>query len=250
VIYPARDCHRQSVPVDGFFIGKNDVTVAQFTKFAKARLYETLAEKAGSADVYTSFGYFLKPGANYKNPEGDGVAPDSLEPVVEVTWTDAVAYCEWAGLELPSEAEWEKAAVWSARERRSFKYPWGDAEPAALLPALVANLRDQTFATVLDTPIEVGQFKSAFFDYNDGFARRSPVGHFPAGRAPSGALDMAGNVEQWCRDADAVDTEKHATRGSSYADRTFNVPSAVRMVGKPDARCTDLGFRVARSSGR
>ena len=88
-------------------------------------------------------------------------------PVVEVTWSQADAYCKWAGRHLPTEAEWEYAA----RGNTINTYPWGNQPP------------DNTLAN---------------FNYQVGDT--SKVGSYAAGASPFGVLDMAGNVAQWVND--------------------------------------------------
>ncbi len=91
--------HRVAVP-EGFWIGRTEVTVAAYEKFA------------------SSSGRSMPPAPNF-DPKWE----HKKNPIVQVTWQEAQGYCEWAGGRLPSEAEWEYAARGGAQES---KYPWGD----------------------------------------------------------------------------------------------------------------------------
>jgi formylglycine-generating enzyme required for sulfatase activity len=105
----------------------------------------------------------------------DGRIPKGLEshPVVNVSWHDAIAFCQWLSqvtgkvITLPSEAEWEKAA---RGDKDTRAYPWGDT-----FDRLRRNTREL------------------------GIGSTTPVGIFPDGASPYGVLEMSGNVWEWCR---------------------------------------------------
>jgi len=121
------------------------------------------------------------PGACWRHPQGPGSDLDGLadHPVVHVAYPDAVAYANWAGLRLPTEAEFEFAA-WAGRPRA--QYAWG-------------NERDPDGVHLANT------WRGRFPYLNtadDGWTGTSPVGAFPAD--PFGLLDMIGNVWEWTTD--------------------------------------------------
>jgi formylglycine-generating enzyme required for sulfatase activity len=113
------------------------------------------------------------------NQKYNGLA-GTHQPVVGVYWEDAKSYCSWVGKRLPTEAEWEKAA----RGTDGRMYPWG-------------NEFDGKRANFCDKNCGVGW---ALKDWDDGYALTAPVGSYPAGASPYGALDMAGNVWEWVAD--------------------------------------------------
>jgi len=205
---PMRDSRPiHCVYVDGFFMDRTEVTNAQWERFVMATGYLTIAERvptqeefptappenlvAGST-VFTSTPgsvpldnmlqwWRYQEGANWRHPEGPGTDLMGREdyPVVHIAYPDAVAYAEWAGKRLPTEAEFEFAARGGLSGKT---YVWGDE----LKPGgkWMANIYEGKFP-VHDTG-------------EDGFAGVAPVAQYPPNGY--GLHDMAGNVWEWCSD--------------------------------------------------
>lgn len=199
---------QHEVYLDGYFIGRYEVTVSQYDRFCEAtgRPRRQEASLAGP-DHPNSFPAAI-------------LVPD--HPVVNVSWHDAQAYAAWAGLRLPTEAEWEKAARGGTRSR----FWWGD----------------------LASP------DRARYD-SDG---ASPVGRFPPN--PFGLYDTAGNVWEWCMDWYSEDyytrspannpkgpetgtTKVH--RGGSWMNAPYYVRPALRYSSAPERWSRLMGFRCA-----
>ncbi|MBM3323528.1 hypothetical protein FJY69_08645, partial [candidate division WOR-3 bacterium] len=154
---------QHTVSLDEFWIMQTEVTNAMFGRFVAATGYKTDAEKAGSSYAYDGSSWKDTAGADWRHPRGPGsdVSAKAQHPVVHVSWNDAVAYCKWAGGRLPTEAEWEKTARGpSTSSGGSRKYPWGDDAPTDRRLNYNMNVKDTT-----------------------------PVGSYPAGASPYGALD-------------------------------------------------------------
>jgi formylglycine-generating enzyme required for sulfatase activity len=234
------------VTLDEFWIDQTEVTNAMFTRFVEATGFQTNAEKRGSAWAFNGSGWSEVPGANWQHPQGPESSIVNLadHPVVNVSWNDAKAYCEWAGARLPSEAEWEKAA----RGIDGRIYPWGDAAPSGSL----LNFGD---ASLYPDSVEA--------TLNDGYRFTAPVGSFPQGASPYGALDMAGNVWEWVNDwyqaqyyAKAPVTnpdgptsgEGRVFRGGSWNHSSLDIRSSIRMWGKPYDAIDNVGFRCAMTT--
>ncbi|NIM12580.1 MAG: SUMF1/EgtB/PvdO family nonheme iron enzyme, partial [Candidatus Aminicenantes bacterium] len=171
------------VYLDGYWMGKTEVTVGQFRKFVEENRYITEAEMDGLAYTWTSDKWEPKEGITWKNP---GFIQDDNYPVVCISWNDAVEYCKWISekkeinFKLPTEAQWEKAA----RGSTGIEYPWGDHEP---------YYKGEWYANYAahDSWEKRGE---------DGFGFTAPVGSYPQGAPSYGLLDMVGNVWEWCYD--------------------------------------------------
>jgi formylglycine-generating enzyme required for sulfatase activity len=134
------------------------------------------------------------------------------QPVVGVSWFEAMAYCRWANCRLPAEREWESAA----RGPNGWEYPWGN------------DWRDgicNSYETDLDVT--------------------TPVGIFTKSQAPCGASDMAGNVWEWCADwYNSKTKDARVVRGGSWLNNLRYERSAFRHWNSPADRGEALGFRV------
>lgn len=121
---------------------------------------------------------FLWDSEHYEGPlwEGMRVPGSDTFPAASVSWSQALAYCEWVGKRLPTEAEWEKAA----RGIDGRKYPWGNDAPVC---------DDANYASGVGVCPQ-----------SEEYPVLAPVGSFPAGTSVYGGLDMAGNVLEWTSD--------------------------------------------------
>lgn len=248
------------VTLPPFTISATTVTNRQFSTFVKETGYITAAEEFGvsgvfhlafdgtRADVLNQVGgspwWLAVKGADWKHPGGpaSGISDRQNHPVVHVSWDDAQAYCDWAGVRLPTEAEWEYAARGGLESKR---YAWGDE----LTPRgqWRCNIWQGTFPT--HNTVE------------DGHLTTAPVKTYrPNGY---GLLQMAGNVWEWCNDWYSAEYYAHSPtenpqgpdtgtnrvmRGGSYLchhSYCNRYRVAARSSNTPDSSTGNIGFRVA-----
>jgi formylglycine-generating enzyme required for sulfatase activity len=239
-----------------FWIDKTEVTNAMFRKFVDAAGYVTDAQQFGESYAYQSGPYIQAgnkwkkvKGADWMHPLGPVSSIDGLDnyPVVQVSWNDAEAYCNWVAPDavLPTEAEWEFAA----RGTDGRIYPWGNQPPTEKL----ANSAD----TNLDA-IWTDKY------INDGYKFTAPVGSFPDGASPFGLLDMSGNVAEWVADIfsdrtyreSPVDEPKGAeagfiriARGGQWSYTADGLRATARVQHSLNHSIDYTGFRCALMPG-
>jgi len=210
-----------TVYLDAFYIDPCEVTVGEYKRFLEDTNHRPLRSSVSRT------------------------SPTHQHPVVEVSWHDAMAYAQWAGKRLPTEAEWEKAARGGLIGQ---DYPW-----AGRINANKANYGKNT---------KSGTHKE----------RTTPVGTYPANGY--GLYDMSGNVAEWCLDtyqrkfyangqprnpvAGAEDVqqaianadanrERCVVRGGSWSFNAKSVRVANRLAEKPSLLSSDVGFRCVRA---
>ncbi len=174
------------VRLSPFEIDVYEVTNRQFRLFVDATGHITSAERRGWSYVFDSQekSWVKKPGANWKTTAQNLDHAVRLDrwgdlPVVHVSYIDAVAFCDWAGKRLPSEAEWEYAARGGLIDA---EFPWGNRrEPEG---RFLANYWQGWFPEKNTAA--------------DGFLFLAPVGSFP--KDNYGLFDIIGNVSEWCND--------------------------------------------------
>ena len=267
----------REVTVAGFWLDEHPVTNLEFTRFVKATGYVTSAERApkleqypdaqddllfagsvvfrrtdGPVDLGNHFNWWhWTRGADWRHPEGEGSSLHGRErhPVVHVAFDDAVAYADWAGKKLPTEAEWEFAARGGLD---GAEFAWG----GDFMP------RGKPMANTWQ-----GEFPHEN-TLEDGFEGTSPVGRFPPNGF--GLLDMTGNVWEWTTDWYAPPTDasspccggdpraasvdpndtaaipRRVTKGGSHLcapNYCRRYRPAARMAQPIDTSTSHLGFR-------
>ena len=255
--------HRVYLPA--YSIDTTSVTNEQFARFVDDTGYVTEAQSFGFSAVFhlalqTSPEHVMSSaggtpwwlgvrGADWAHPGGPGSGLEGKEdhPVVHVSWNDAIAYCEWAGRRLPSEAEWERA---SRGGIEGAKHPWGDELLEAGTGRWLCNIWQGTFPTQNTV--------------DDGWLTTAPVRTFtPNG---FGLWQTVGNVWEWCSDWSSptyyassprksptgpVGGTQRVLRGGSYLchDSYCNrYRNSARSANTPDSSMGNAGFRTVALS--
>jgi sulfatase modifying factor 1 len=235
-----------------FYLDVHEVTIGEFKQFVAGAHYQTESERDGTGGwgYQPKIQYFegRKPEYSWRNP---GFKQLDSHPVVNVSWNDAVAFCDWLSRKehktyrLPTEAEWEYAC----RARTTTRFSVGD-DPESLVK--VANLYD------LRTKKLFPQWEKYAVAGSDGFEFTAPAGSFQPNKF--GLYDMHGNVWEWCSDWYSEDYYAHSPiddpqgpaegelkvrRGGSWHSWPLYMRSSFRNWNTPETRYVLLGFRVA-----
>jgi formylglycine-generating enzyme required for sulfatase activity len=230
----------------GFWMGRFEITVAQFTRFVLQTGYRTTAEFAGGAwNITDALKVQWEKGLSWRKSDYNG-SPGA--PVVLVSWDDAQAFCRWLSegtgkvFRLPTEAEWEYAC----RAGTATAFQWGNEAEGG-----------EGWLNGADKKLRAKHPEWRTFPFSDGSIYATKGGAF-RGNA-WGLHDMHGNVWEWCQDwygaqyyAAAPGTDPfngqmdrfHVARGGSWLCYPGFCRSAVRRKYAPEYTTCDLGFRV------
>ncbi len=236
-----------------FALARNEVSVAEFRRFVRESGYRSDAEQRGDSNAYDErTGRIVKRSDVSWENDFQGGRAKSVEPVVHVSWNDAVAYAQWLSdatgqrYRLPSEAEFEFAL----RAGTTTAYWWGDGHPTRV----VGNLTGEG-----DRSRSKRTWAKAFENYRDGFWGPAPVARFePNG---FGLYDLGSNVSEWTEDCWHQNflrapedgsawvnrgCVKRVVRGGSWGSEPDQARSAYRLGVAADTGSARVGFRVAR----
>lgn len=235
------------IPAGPFLMGSND-------GLPNERPEHTVTLKAYYIDLYevTAGRYqkFIESAKRNLPPTWDDEAAQTLSdlPAVGMSWTDAAAYCKWAGRRLPMEAEWEKAA----RGTDGRRYPWGHMQPFVDIANYNRGLWVSEAITLV--PVNSGV---------EGMSVRH--GLKEGGKSPYGLFHMAGNAAEWVADwydreyyqkspdanpAGPATGDKRVIRGGSWADLPIALRVSSRFSAEPEFEDRTIGFRCAMDASQ
>lgn len=238
----------RSVFLDAFYIDRFEVTNDAYFQFVSSTGHRVPENVNPAATLWKD-----------RTPQ-PGI---EQHPVVNVSWTDADAYCRWVGKRLPTEAEWEKAA----RGTDARRYPWGNQWDLSLAnSASYWAGRTVEFNSAADWEafwIKGEGARIAKEKGLNGEVLTMPVGSFPAAASAYGLFDMAGNVAEWVQDwynpnyypsaplTNPAGPERGAIksmRGGSWLKPAVSLRTTDRDWGTMDSHPSGTGFRCAQDA--
>lgn len=230
-----------TVTVKPFYIDRTEVTAGAYLGCVKAGACDALTGGDSYSPNHTKVCTYEKPG--HEN-----------HPINCVSWDEAVKYCKFVGRRLPTEAEWELAA----RGTDSRAFPWGDVPPTA------KHMNGCDNACQREAMAQLGESYTSMYssgpDGDDGWGFTAPVGTYPLGASPYGALEMSGNVEEWVQEpwwdpfsnpsgppTPVTTPADHVVRGGAWDLNGIETFATTRRTSASSTqRAAWLGFRCAK----
>jgi formylglycine-generating enzyme required for sulfatase activity len=207
--------------LDGYWIGKNEITIGQYNTFIYEVGHQSLPVRVSK------------------------YSPNDNHPVVGISWDDAVAYCEWLSKKigmnfaLPKEAQWEKAA----RYPENNKYPWGNHEPyysRKYYANYDAGKKEDGF-----------QYTAPVGSYPQGASQTGLMDM--AGNVSEWCYDWYEDSYYYKKEnirnpVGPVSGSRRVIRGGSWNDNVSSIRCSKRLIGMPDNGYKDVGFRLCQNN--
>ena len=246
----------EKIYLDAYWIDQTEVSVEQFQKFVNDTDYITDAEKDHSGHTMNVIEntWSINSKADWLHPHGTSEEAESDHPVTQVSWNDAVAYCDWAGRTLPTEAQWEKAA----RGKNGYSFPF--EYDRQYVYCLNSNFSDQSLGAKWSKDGCDDGYKYTAPIYED-FYCRSYLGECASVLDnPYDLYNMLGNVTEWVLDdwngkyyrsissnnpVYINNSDQKCMRGGSWGSMPEKTRPTNRDYDQIDAAYDTLGFRCA-----